>query len=160
MDAVLAVVVVVPVDLFAVSFPVEEVAEEVLQGGAEVAEVVGVQEGIACGIQVGEDDAEEHEGGVHLEVYVEGLDAVDGVEGDPADHEEEDYDGEVLGGLDLVGLLDAERPDHGAARAAALGRGALLRVHGDYLAELETKMLLLEQQRIPFVILLGPIDHS
>lgn len=46
-----------------------------------------------------EDDGEEHEGFWHLALFTEGLDAVDGVQREPTDHEEEHDDTQALGGL-------------------------------------------------------------
>lgn len=70
--------------------------------------MVGVQQGVDGGVSVREDNTEIGECYVDPAVRAEGLDAVDGVERDPADHEEEDDDGEVLCGFHFTFLCGSQ----------------------------------------------------
>lgn len=74
---------------------------DVLERQAEVFQMVGVEERVQGRVEVAEDDAGVEEGQRDLARGAVGLYEVDGVEGHPADDEEEDDDGEVLSGLDL-----------------------------------------------------------
>lgn len=61
------------------------------------------------------------------------LEEVNGVQGDPADHEEEHNDGEVLGGFNFSLPGGSEHPQHAALGATT---GA---VHGHHLLQLQVR---------------------
>lgn len=94
----------------------EQPPGEVLERGTEVLEVIGVEERIADRIDVREDDAEVHEEVVHLAARAERHHAVDGVEREPADDEEEHDAREILRGLDLSLARRAKYAQHRTAR--------------------------------------------
>lgn len=139
----------------------EHAHDQVAQRRPEVLQVVRVQQRVDRRVQMGQNYAEQHQRRWNLAVPAEGHDAVDRVQRNPADHEEEDDDREVLGGLDFALLGGTEHAQHGAAAvavfagtaagsgrypdaaafrgAAALGAGGgqtAGRVHRDDLAEL------------------------
>lgn len=87
---------------------------EVFEGSAKVFEVVGVEERIPDRVDVRKDDTEVHEDVVHLALGAEGHHAIDGVEREPADDEEENDARQILRGLDLPFARRAEHPQHRA----------------------------------------------
>jgi len=68
-----------------------------------------------------QDDAEERQSGRHIACGTEGLDAVDRVQRNPADHEEQHYDREVLGGLDVPLPGGPQNPQHCARVSSSSG---------------------------------------
>ena len=80
---------------------------EALQRRPEILQMIRVKQRIARGIQVRQDDAEVEQELVDLAARTEGHDAVDGVQREPADYEEENDAREILRGLHLAFLLRA-----------------------------------------------------
>lgn len=97
---------------FDVTFGEEQSYREVLQRSAEILEVISVEQRIADRVDVRENDAELHEEVVHLAVRAESHHAVDGVQREPADDEEEDNTREILRGLDLSFARRPENTQH------------------------------------------------
>lgn len=92
---------------------------EVLERGAKVLEMVSVEERVPDRVHVREDDAEVHEEVVHLALGTKRHHAVDRVQREPADDEEEDDAREILRGLDLPFARRAEYPQHRPRRLVA-----------------------------------------
>lgn len=90
----------------------EQSPDEVLERGAKVLEVIRIEQRIADRIDVRENDAEIHEEVIHLALRTESHHAVDRVEREPADDEEEDDAREILRGLDLPFARRAEYTQH------------------------------------------------
>lgn len=107
----------------------EDVVQQQLQSGPEVFQVVRVEQRIAGRVEVREDDERVHVNRGDLAGRAEGQHAVDRVERDPADHEEQHDDGQVLGGLHFLLLLGAQHSEHRAAAGAAARRCAVLGIH-------------------------------
>lgn len=101
---------------FDITFGEKQSYCEVLQRGAEVLEVISVEQRIANRVDMREDDAELHEEVVHLAVRTESHHAVDGVQREPADDEEEDNTREILRGLDLSLARRPEDTQHRSRR--------------------------------------------
>ena len=64
--------------------------------------MIGVQDGIDGRIDVWQDDREVEHRQRYVHRGTEGEHTVDGVQGEPAEHEEEDYDWEIFGRLYLT----------------------------------------------------------
>lgn len=79
----------------------QEPADKCSEGGSEVFQVVRVQQRVPHRVQMGQDYAEVEEELTDTAVRAKGLHTVDSVQGEPTDDEEDDYSGEILGGLDL-----------------------------------------------------------
>lgn len=126
-----------------------QLQHEVLEGESEILEMVGVEHGIHSRVEVRENDAEERHLGMHIALLAEGLDAVDRVQRDPADHEEEHNDRQILCGLHIALPCCPQHTQHGASVTSAsgwshlyLGRGRATTeirggIHGHNLANLK-----------------------
>lgn len=90
----------------------EQSPDEILEGDAEVLEMIGVEEGIAYRIDMWEDDAEFHEEVVHLAPRAECHHAVYRVQREPTDDEEDNDAGKILRGLDLPFARRAKTTQH------------------------------------------------
>lgn len=90
----------------------EQPPHEVLERGAKVLEVICIEQRIADRIDVREDDAEIQEEVIHLALRTESHHAVDSVEREPADNEEEDDAREILRSLDLPFARRAKDTQH------------------------------------------------
>lgn len=83
--------------------PQDVAANDLAEGLAELADAVGIDEGIHHGIGVGEDDGQVHEPGWGVAALgTEEGEAVDDVQGQPAEGEEPHNDGQRLGSVDLL----------------------------------------------------------
>lgn len=69
---------------------------------SEVLQMISVQQRVKRRVQMAQDNTRVEQGQGHLTRCAVGLYEVDGVQGHPADDEEENYDGQVLGGFDLT----------------------------------------------------------
>jgi len=90
----------------------EQSPHEVLERGAKVLEVIRVEQRIADRIDVREDDTEIQEEIIHLALRAECHHAIDRVEREPANDEEEDDAREILRGFDLSFARRAEHTQH------------------------------------------------
>lgn len=93
--------------------------------------MVGVEQRVSGGVEVREDDAAESDCARCVPRRVVRLEEVDGVQRYPADHEEEDDDGEVLGCLHLPLPGCTQHPEHGSLSPTTRT------VHFHYLFELK-----------------------
>lgn len=75
--------------------------EQSQQSASEVFQVVCVQKRVDRRIEMRKNDAEVNHRFVDEALLAESVDAVDGVERDPADHKKRDDNGEILRGLDF-----------------------------------------------------------
>lgn len=85
---------------------------EILERGTKVLEVVGVEKWVPDRVHVRENDAEVYEEVVYLAVGAKRHHAVDRVQREPTDDEEEDDTREILRGLDLSLARRAEYTQH------------------------------------------------
>lgn len=106
------------VDLGLLYANAQQFANQRLERRAKVLQMVCVEQRIDGRIQVRQYDGEQRQYLGDVAVRIEGLDAIDGVQRQPADHEEQHDDGEVLRGLDLAFARGAQHAEHGAALGA------------------------------------------
>lgn len=76
--------------------------QDFAEGVPEVLDAVGINDGVNCGVGMGQKNRHIHDEWRSVQVFVKQLEAVEDVDGQPAEGKQSHDDGERLGGADLL----------------------------------------------------------